>query len=59
MKLADGLRITYFWIKDQLTKEGGDISKYASSHIVQTSAPKDLGTLRADDASEFAGEMKK
>merc|ERR1712070_38571 len=57
-KLADGLRITYFWIKDQLTKEGGDISKYASSHIVQTSAPKDLGTLRADDASEFAGEMK-
>merc|ERR1712010_175755 len=59
VNLADGLRITYFWIKDQLTKEGGDVSKYSSSHIVQTSAPKDLGSLRADDASEFAHEAKK
>jgi len=59
VKLGDGLKITYFWIKSQLQKEGGDISKYSSSHIVQTSAPKDLGSLRADDASEFAHETKK
>merc|ERR1711977_72041 len=58
VKLSDGLKITYFWIRDQLQKEGGDVSKYSSSHIVQTSAPKDLGSLRADDASEFAAETK-
>ena len=52
------MKITYFWIRDQLQKEGGDVSKYSSSHIVQTSAPKDLGSLRADDASEFAAETK-
>ena len=56
VKLADGLKITYFWIKDQLQKEGGDVGKYSQSHIVQTTAPKDLGTLRADDASEFAAK---
>merc|ERR1712157_473916 len=36
VKLSDGLKITYFWIRDQLQKEGGDVSKYSSSHFVQT-----------------------
>lgn len=52
VSLKDGLRMTYFWIKSQLEAEGGDITKYATSTIVQTSAPKDLGTLRAADGAE-------
>ncbi len=56
IKLEDGLRVTYSWIKSQVEKEaneqGTDISQYASSMIVQTSAPKALGTLRAADGEE-------
>lgn len=52
VKLADGLKITYFWIKSQVEAEGGDASKYASSTIVQTSKPQDLGTLRKADGQE-------
>lgn len=56
IKLEDGLRVTYSWIKSQVEKEakeeGKDVSEYASSMIVQTSAPKALGTLRAADGEE-------
>lgn len=56
IKLEDGLRITYGWIKEQVQQElkefGKDVSEYAQSMIVQTSAPKALGTLRAADGAE-------
>jgi GDP-D-mannose 3',5'-epimerase len=55
VKLADGLKMTYFWIKEQLESErkrGGDDSAYAKSTIVQTSAPKELGQLREADGAE-------
>eukprot|EP00850_Spirogloea_muscicola_P019591 SM000194S04827 [mRNA] locus=s194:220350:222476:- [translate_table: standard] len=55
MKLEDGLRITYFWIKEQLEKEkasGADIASLSSSKIVGTSAPVSLGSLRAADGKE-------
>jgi len=55
MKLKDGLRITYFWIKEQLEKEkaeGIDLSVYGSSKVVQTQAPVQLGSLRAADGKE-------
>lgn len=52
ISLADGLKVTYFWIKGELGKEGGDVSKYAQSHVVGTSAPIALGKLRASDADE-------
>ncbi|KAG5044384.1 hypothetical protein JHK87_008299 [Glycine soja] len=55
MKLKDGLRITYFWIKEQLEKEkaeGVDLSGYGSSKVVQTQAPVQLGSLRAADGKE-------
>ncbi|CAD5194353.1 unnamed protein product [Musa acuminata subsp. malaccensis] len=55
MKLKDGLRITYFWIKEQIEKEksqGQDISVYGSSKVVGTQAPVQLGSLRAADGKE-------
>ncbi|CAA2975009.1 GDP-mannose 3,5-epimerase 2 [Olea europaea subsp. europaea] len=59
MKLKDGLRITYFWIKEQIEKEkekekekGTDISAYGSSKIVETQAPAQLGSLCAADGKE-------
>lgn len=56
IKLEDGLRVTYSWIKGQIeeeTRQGGkDIREYATSTIVQTTAPKALGTLRAADGEE-------
>ncbi|GAU11629.1 hypothetical protein TSUD_346210 [Trifolium subterraneum] len=55
MKLKDGLRITYFWIKEQLEKEkagGVDVTSYGSSKVVQTQAPVQLGSLRAADGNE-------
>ncbi|XP_058770543.1 GDP-mannose 3,5-epimerase-like isoform X2 [Vicia villosa] len=55
MKLKDGLRITYIWIKEQLEKEsakGIDTSGYGSSKVVQTQAPVQLGSLRAADGKE-------
>ena len=52
VKLADGLKITYFWIKDQVAKEGGDASQYGTSTICGTAAPKELGTLREADGKE-------
>jgi len=54
IKLAEGLKVTYFWIKEQLEKEGeGAKATYSKSLIVETSAPKELGHLRASDAEEF------
>ncbi|GFP86059.1 gdp-mannose 3 5-epimerase 2 [Phtheirospermum japonicum] len=55
MRLKDGLRITYFWIKEQLEKEksqGIDLSNYGSSKVVGTQAPVQLGSLRAADGKE-------
>ncbi|GFY85020.1 GDP-D-mannose 3',5'-epimerase [Actinidia rufa] len=55
MKLKDGLRFTYFWIKEQLEKEkaqGIDLSTYGSSKVVGTQAPVQLGSLRAADGKE-------
>lgn len=50
--LAEGLKNTYFWIKEQVAKEEGDIASLSSSTIVATSAPKELGTLRQADGKE-------
>ncbi|RVW55579.1 GDP-mannose 3,5-epimerase 2 [Vitis vinifera] len=55
MRLKDGLRITYFWIKEQIEKEkvqGIDLSVYGSSKVVGTQAPVQLGSLRAADGKE-------
>lgn len=46
------VQITYDWIKKQVEAEGGDVSKYATSQVVSTSAPKALGELRAADGKE-------
>jgi len=35
IKICDGLRKTYFWIKEQIENEGGDASTYAQSKIVE------------------------
>lgn len=51
----DGLRITYFWIKEQIEKEksqGLDTAIYGSSKVVGTQAPVQLGSLRAADGKE-------
>jgi GDP-D-mannose 3',5'-epimerase len=34
IRIADGLKKTYFWIKEQIEKEGGEADKYATSEIV-------------------------
>ncbi|CAM6012684.1 unnamed protein product [Sphagnum balticum] len=52
----DGLRITYMWIKEQIEKEktqGVDLAgKYASSKVVGTQAPIQLGSFRAANGKE-------
>ena len=51
----DGLTITYFWIKEQIEKEkakGLDTETLASSKVVGTSAPVQLGSLRKADGEE-------
>lgn len=47
--------MTYFWIKKELEVEqaAGHKADYSHSLIVQTTAPKELGHLRASDAEEF------
>ena len=52
IKLADGLRLTYAWIKGELAKETGDASAYAQSHVVGTTAPREMGQLRQADGKE-------
>ncbi|KAK9825508.1 hypothetical protein WJX74_002525 [Apatococcus lobatus] len=51
IRLADGLKLTYNWIKDQLAEEGGDSSLYSSSNVVKTSAPRELGSVGPDKAA--------
>lgn len=54
-------RITYNWIKaeiDHETANGGDKSKYASSMVVGTLKPTDLGSLRQADGAENFAEKK-
>lgn len=53
--MQDGLRFTYFWIKEQIEKErteGKDVALYGSSKVVSTQAPVQLGSLRAADGKE-------
>lgn len=56
IKLRDGLHITYDWIKGELEREaqdqGKDLSEYSRSMVVQTSAPKALGSLRQGDGKD-------
>lgn len=53
VKLADGLKLTYFWIKKQIEGEGAtNVSGYAKSMVVSTGAPEELGALRAADGQE-------
>ena len=55
IKLADGLKTTYFWIKSQYEAEqkaGTASDTYSHSFIVPASAPKELGQLRSSDAEE-------
>lgn len=56
IRLQDGLRVTYHWIKGELEREakeqGKDLSEYSRSMVVTTQAPKELGTLRAADGAE-------
>ena len=56
IRLADGLNLTYKWIKGQLEEEtaagGKDMSDYSRSMVVETQAPKELGTLRGADGAE-------
>ncbi|CAI9771294.1 unnamed protein product [Fraxinus pennsylvanica] len=55
MRLKDGLKFTYFWIKDQIEKEkaqGADVTLYGSSKVVGTQATVQLGSLRAADGKE-------
>jgi len=63
IKLADGLKVTYHWIKGELENEakagGKDQAEYAKSMVVQTSAPKALGTLRAADGDEGLQDSRK
>ncbi|PSC72835.1 GDP-mannose 3,5-epimerase 2 [Micractinium conductrix] len=62
IKLEDGLRVTYKWIKGELEKEskegGKDLSEYSHSMVVGTQAPKELGTLRAADGAEGLSDKK-
>jgi GDP-D-mannose 3',5'-epimerase len=61
IRLRDGLRLTYDWIKGELAAEaaaGKDASAYAKSAICETMAPKALGTLRQADGAEGLGEDK-
>eukprot|EP00887_Chlorella_sp_A99_P001495 scaffold8.g1495.t1 len=56
IRLADGLHVTYDWIKGELEAEAGeqgkDLAQYARSMVVTTQKPKALGELRAADGAE-------
>ena len=57
IKLADGLRLTYGWIKKQIEAEveakGADATAaYGTSTICKTGAPTELGSLRKADGAE-------
>lgn len=56
IKVADGLRPTYAWIKNQIEQEhiknGTKIDDFAVSKLVLTDGPQQLGGLRAADGEE-------
>ena len=55
VKLLDGLRVTYAWIKGEMEKDtasGVNKSVYATSTICATTKPTELGTLRKADGQE-------
>jgi GDP-D-mannose 3',5'-epimerase len=56
VKLADGLKVTYSWISDQIKKEvaaGANAEEaFSKSTICGTMAPTELGKLRAKDGEE-------
>merc|ERR1712226_1495801 len=35
IKISDGLKKTYFWIKGEIENEGGDAAAYSKSEVVQ------------------------
>lgn len=46
-------------LEKEAAQDGKDLTDYAKSMVVQTSAPKALGTLRAADGQEgFDGSKK-
>lgn len=50
IRLDQGLRRTYFWIKEQVDKErqqGTDLSSLKSSKVVETQAPTALGQVHS------------
>lgn len=61
VKVADGLRPTYAWIKQQIdhdkVKEGCLTEAYASSELVLAREPQKLGDLRAADGAEQHGKV--
>jgi len=53
IRLNDGLKLTYDWIKTQLAEETGkSADDYSKSTIVSTSAPTEMGALRKADGQE-------
>ena len=60
VKLADGLKVTFQWIEEQIKKEvaaGADAeSAFSKSQICGTMAPTELGTLRKKDGEETYGK---
>ena len=57
IKLNDGLRLTYSWIKGQIegevaAKGAGAAAGYGTSTICKTGAPTELGQLRKADGAE-------
>jgi GDP-D-mannose 3', 5'-epimerase len=57
VSLADGLRVTHAWIKEQIDLDVRDQgldakAAYGSSSIVKSGAPTELGQLRAADGYE-------
>jgi GDP-D-mannose 3',5'-epimerase len=49
IKISDGLKKTYFWIKGEIEKEGGEANTYGTSEIVQQvdDSLMQLGTEKA------------
>lgn len=56
IKIQDGLRRTYFWIKEQIEKEGGDATAYSRSDIVKQ---VDDSLMQLGEETSTAFEEKK
>ena len=50
--LAEGLKITYDWIKSKVDEAGGDAARFSSSKVCGVQAPTAMGELRAADGKE-------